>query len=298
VNYRYIDNAGTAKTGVATIAYVAQPVHFYVASYAGITYCDFGGGGSLVNCATTGTGISDPIDLAFGGSFAFVSSTIYDTIVSCPVNSDGSFGSCATVATGVQQPQRVAVNGNWLYAADVGHFAGPLYCGIRTDGTLSSCVEASAESNNQMTSLGFVSGFAYIGTVGDSGNPGVITCTANSDGSLTSCGDSGTGLPYANLSVVGGYVYATAGNSQVHVCSVNVSNGALTCTIQTITVSGASSGGVSLLGPFAANGNHMYLSYATSDYGIAVCDLASDGTLSNCVDAGLNLGWAIGVEVH
>jgi hypothetical protein len=305
LNYGYNDNAGTAQTGSVSIPYAAISVHAYVSDIAnGVLMCSIGSDGGLSNCASAGSGVTNPVATVFSGSFAFVSTSNTD-VYSCALASDGTLSSCASAVTGFAWPGNVVINGGYLYIPNLNAFGGPTACVLGSGGSLTSCTSTNAVgSQNQAAGVAFISGFAYVATVGDQSLPGILLCTPGSGGTLSACTDAGSGLTSANSVVVAGTnIYVTA-RSQVYLCTAGVS-GALSCTAQSTAVGSGSyyagRGGVSIYNGFA------YITYNTINitgggffvsYGVEACSVGVDGTLSNCATTGSGFSNPFSVAIH
>jgi hypothetical protein len=302
LTYGYNDNAGTAQTGSINIPYSTISVHAYVSDTGtnSVLMCSIGANGALSNCASTGSGFSSPVAIAFSGSFAFVSTSATD-VYSCAVGSDGSLSSCASAVSGLQFPGNLAVNGSYLFIANTNAFGGPTACVLGSGGSLSLCTSTGAVTNqNQASGVTFTNGFAYIATVGDQSLPGVLVCTAGSNGTLSGCTDSGSGLSNArNLVVAGNNIYIAAGGA-IHLCTTAVSGGISGCTAQSTAVGSGYSAG----GGFSINNGFAYITYSgivgQFNYvaGVEVCSVGVDGSLSNCAATGNGFSNPFSVAIH
>jgi hypothetical protein len=302
LTYGYNDNAGTAQTGSINIPYSTISVHAYVSDTGtnSVLMCSIGANGALSNCASTGSGFSSPVAIAFSGSFAFVSTSATD-VYSCAVGSDGSLSSCASAVSGLQFPGNLAVNGSYLFIANTNAFGGPTACVLGSGGSLSLCTSTGAVTNqNQASGVTFTNGFAYIATVGDQSLPGVLVCTAGSNGTLSGCTDSGSGLSNArNLVVAGNNIYIAAGGA-MHLCTTAVSGGISGCTAQSTAVGSGYSAG----GGFSINNGFAYITYSgivgQFNYvaGVEVCSVGVDGSLSNCAATGNGFSNPFSVAIH
>jgi hypothetical protein len=302
LTYGYNDNAGTAQTGSINIPYSTISVHAYVSDTGtnSVLMCSIGANGALSNCASTGSGFSSPVAIAFSSSFAFVSTSATD-VYSCAVGSDGSLSSCASAVSGLQFPGNLAVNGSYLFIANTNAFGGPTACVLGSGGSLSLCTSTGAVTNqNQASGVTFTNGFAYIATVGDQSLPGVLVCTAGSNGTLSGCIDSGSGLSNArNLVVAGNNIYIAAGGA-IHLCTTAVSGGISGCTAQSTAVGSGYSAG----GGFSINNGFAYITYSgivgLFNYvaGVEVCSVGVDGSLSNCAATGNGFSNPFSVAIH
>ena len=302
LNYAYSDNAGTPQTGSVSIPYAATAAHAYVSDVGTnrVWMCSIAPDGTLSNCAATGSGFTSPVAIAFSGGYAFVS-TSGASVYSCAVGSDGTLSACASVAGGFQFPGNLAINGGYLYIANRNAFGGPTACGLGSGGSLSTCTSTGAVSTqNQSSAVAFANGFAYVGTTGDQSLPGILLCTLGNNGTLPACINSGSGLSsVSNLVAAGNNIYAA--RSAIYLCTAAVSGDLPFCFPQTTAVG---SGSYSATGGISINNGFAYITYSTNPamftyvYGVEVCSVGVDGTLSNCATTGSGFSHPFSVAIH
>ena len=306
LGYSYNDDAGTAKTGTANIAYASIPGFVYITDRtSSVVRCAVSGvDGSLSACANAATGLSAPTGIAFSGNFAYVTPGIVSTDVDvCPVNVDGTLGAC-TSAHSFGAPTALSVSGGYLYVTDA---SGPnaYSCTINgTAGTLSACTANFVGTVNTMDGIAVTASTAYIVDI-NGGN--LTTCTVSSiDGTLSACtqatlngtapGGGNTNAAPRSASVNGGnlYIGTTAGDMILPIAG----NGTVTpiysptyCSLTpgtSCTIDGDGSNFTSIphqtpITGFAFNNGHAYVAGFGGGGGIGICTIESTGVLDNCV---------------
>jgi hypothetical protein len=313
--YSYIDNAGTAKTGTATIAYASIPGLLYLTdNVSSVVSCAVSGtDGSLPSCANAATGFSAPSGIAFSGNWAYVTPGAVATDVDvCAVAADGTLSGC-TSAHSFASPSALAVSGGYLYVADEN---GPGYaysCAINSaNGTLSACIANPVGTINTMDGIAVTATTAYIVDI-NGGN--LTTCTVSAiDGSLPTCVQAtligttpaGGNTPNAfprSVSVYGGNLYVgtnagililpIAGDGSVTVnypCSLTVGT---SCTDDTASLQTPVTG-------FGFNNGYAYVSGFGGGGGIGICTIEASGIVDNCVKSPNSFlsGYYGGIAVH
>ena len=296
LGYSYKDDAGTAKSGTANIAYASISGNLYLTdTVSNVVRCAMSGvDGSLSSCANAATGFSAPTGIAFSGNWAYVTPGIAATDVDvCPVNADGTFGTCTSAQT-FSLPNALAVSGGYLYVADA---SGPnVYsCRIDADGSLSVCNTNYVGTVNTLDGITVTATTAYIVDV-NGGN--LTTCSVSSiDGSLSGCAqttligtnpDAGKTANAAprSAAVYGGdlYIGAIAGAIMLQIAgdgSVTVtypcsSTPTALCTIDPVGPAQSTANG------FSFNNGYAYLSEYGSG-GVGICTIGYYGYLDNCV---------------
>jgi len=306
LTYSYSDDAGTAQTGTATIAFASIPQSLYITdNVSSVVRCAMSGvDGSLSGCANAATGLHNPSGIAFSGNWAYVAPGIAATDVDvCPVNADGSLGICTSALT-LNSPNALAVSGGYLYVTDPSTPSVQI-CSIGANGSLSNCnTNYFSVPMNTIDGIVVTATAAYIVDV-NGGN--LTTCTVNSgDGSLSPCsqqslnataplgGNTPASTP-SGVAVYGGnlYVGTKAGD-----LILPITGGAVTVTYpcpltytpgQTCTDDGnvASAPAQTPVIGFAFNNGFGYATGYGGGGGIGVCTLeASGGVLDNCQTSG------------
>ncbi len=317
LGYSYINDAGTAETGTANIAYASIPGFLYFTdSTSTIVSCAVSGvDGSLSACANVTTGLSAPTGIAFSGNFAYVTPGIASTDVDvCPVNANGTLGTCTSAQT-FSAPSALAVSGGYLYIAD----GSTVYnCPINADGSLGTCDPSYIGTVSLPSGIGVTGTTAYIvDIVGGS----LTTCTVDSDGTLFPCtqqtldgtAPGGGNTPNASprsTSVYGGnlYIGTTAGNMILPIagdgtvtpvysptfCSLTPGT---SCTIDGVPP--PSSPVQTPLTGFAFNNGYAYVAGLGHGGGVGICTIETSGVLDNCVNSPTpSLSGYGGIAVH
>jgi hypothetical protein len=296
LGYSYTDDAGTAKTGTANIAYASIAGFLYLTdTVSSVVSCAVSGAdGSLSSCASVAGGLSAPTGLAFSGNFAYVTPGIAAADVDvCPVNANGTLGTCTSAQT-FGAPDALAVSGGYLYVADAG---GPnVYsCTIDADGSLSACIANYIGIVNTVDGIAVTATDAYIVDI-NGGN--LTTCTISSiDGSFNVCtqatlnGTTPAGGNTPNSSprsatVYGGNLYAgtkagilvlpIAADGTVTVnypCSLTVGT---SCTDNTAATQTPVTG-------LAFDNGYAYVSGYGGGGGEGICQLEPSGLIDDCV---------------
>jgi len=299
LGYSYNDDAGTAKSGTANIAYASISGMLYLTdTVSNVVRCAMSGvDGSLSSCANAARGFSAPTGIAFSGNWAYVTPGTAATDVDvCPVNSDGTLGPCISAQT-FSLPNALAVSGGHLYIADA---SGPnVYsCTINADGSLSACITNYLGTINVSTldGIAVTATTAYIVDI----NGGYLTtCSVSSiDGSLSGCvqttligtnpdaGKTANAAP-RSAAVYGGYLYIgaiagpmilpIAGDGTVSVTYPCSFTPATSCTIDP-------AGPVqSTVNSFSFNNGYAYVSGYGGGGGVGICTIEASGILGSCV---------------
>jgi hypothetical protein len=297
LGYSYNDDAGTAKTGTANIAYASISGNLYLTdTVSNVVRCAMSGvDGSLSSCANAATGFSAPTGIVFSGNWVYVTpGRVATDVDACPVNSDGTLGLCISSQT-FSSPKALAASGGYLYVADAG---GPTVysCRIDGDGSVSICVANDVGMVNMPDGIAVTATTAYIV---DSNGGSLTTCSVSSvDGSLSGCAqttltgtnpDAGKTANAAprSTAVYGGDLYIgaiggammlpIAGDGTVTVTYPCSSTPTTSCTIDFVgpvqsTVNG-----------FSFNNGYAYVSEYGVGGGVAICTIGFYGNLDNCV---------------
>jgi hypothetical protein len=315
LGYSYLDDAGTAKNGTASIAYASVPGFLYITDISSnVIRCAVSGvDGSLSSCASVAAGFRAPAAIAFSGNWAYVTPGSVKTDVDvCPVNADGTLGAC-TSAESFTIPTALAVSGGGLYVADAN---GPDYvynCTIHSaDGSLRAC-----NGNFIGGAINTSDGIAVTATnayIVDFNGEHLSTCTVSpTDGSLSACTQTtligtdplGGNTPHAyprSAYVYGGNLYlgTLAGILILPIAndgSVTVNYPCSLTTGTSCTIEGAEPGQTEVQG-FAFNNGYAYLSGYGSGGGIAICTIEASGILDQCAISASLQGYYGGMAVH
>jgi hypothetical protein len=313
LGFSYNDDAGTAKTGTANIAYASIAGFLHITdNLSHVVSCAVSGvDGSLSACANAASGLSAPSGIAFSGNWAYVTPGIAASDVDvCAVAADGSLSGCTSAQT-FTAPNALAVSGGYLYVADASSPNVDI-CTIDADGSLSGCFANYIGPVNTMDGIAVTATTAYIVDI-NGGN--LTTCTVNPDGSLFPCTQAtldgttpaGGNTPNAaprSVSVYGGNLYIgtkagvlilpIAGNGTVTVnypCSLTVGT---SCTDE-----GTAPAQTPVTG-FAFDNGYAYVAGFGSGGGVGICTIAASGLLTNCAtspNSFLN-GYYGGLAVH
>jgi len=203
-------NCSSVQGGYNGIAgfLIVNGSYLYVAninSFGGPQYCSIQPDGSLGGCPSSNGAASNnqATGVAFYGQYAYVS-TVGDQnqpgIRLCELQIDGSLTNCADAGSGLQAASNVVTDdkGN-IYAAAGGTIS---HCTVGIAGALGGCQALLGISIPQGDLLYYNGGFALYGGYAyiayddynpNSGNDteGIAVCSVASDGSFSSCTDSG-----------------------------------------------------------------------------------------------------------
>jgi hypothetical protein len=325
IDYRYIDNAGYAKTGSFVIPYLATYGNNILATAAPSGQVSAVAGGSAVAvlvtfatddgkpassltlttaltglpggwssvdssfiCSSVSTGNSCRLPLTFAPTGAG-SGTLQLTYNYADSAGNPRSGSVDIPYTATSAPAR-------LYVAD-SNAGTVLSCAIGNNGTPSGCAATGSGISNPTSIAFYTNGgsgntYAYVSDSAFAGS--VYTCDVNSGGSFSSCTNSGasTGSGGFNgypgfLTVVGAALYiADANNFSGPVLCAAGTTGALSGCVTTNAV-----GGTNQAQAVAVSGSHAYIATAgdQSQPGLLVCAVGNGGSLSSCVDSGTGL---------
>jgi hypothetical protein len=316
LGYSYKDDAGTAKTGTANIAYASIPGFLYITDVTStVVRCAVSGvDGSLSACASAATGFSAPYGIAFSGNWAYVTpGAVASDVDVCAVASDGTLSACKSAQT-FATPSALAVSGGYLYVADANGPGNAYSCTINNaDGSLSACITTPIGTVNTLDGIAVTASNAYLVDInGDN----LSTCSVSpTDGSLSACtqatlsgtapgnGNTPTAAP-RSASVYGGNLYIgtiasimilpIAGDGTVTVNYPCPFTTGTSCTIDGVgpvqsTVNG-----------FAFNNGYAYVSGYGGGGGIGICTIEASGIMDNCLtssDPFLNGSYG-GMTVH
>jgi hypothetical protein len=314
LGYGYNDDAGTAKTGTADIAYASIAGFLYLTDTASnvVVRCAVSGAdGSLSACANAASGFIAPTGIAFSGNWAYVAPGAAATDVDvCAVAADGSLSGCTSAQTfSGAAPNALAVSGGYLYVSDAN---GPIVyiCTINSaNGSLSACgPNYFAVPFNTMDGIAVTATTGYIVDI-NGGN--LTTCTVNSgDGSLFPCSQqtlngttpAGGNTPNSNprsVSVYGGNLY-TGTKAGVLILPI-AANGTVAmgypCSYAVGTSCTDDFGQAQTpIDGIAFDNGHAYVSGIGG--GIGICTLEASGIIDNCVTSPSLPGYYGGIAVH
>jgi len=318
IGYSYNDNAGFAKTGALNIAYAAttndnvvgtpsqSPLAVHTASSTNVQVTFTTDDGNLASALSVTSGLGS---LPAGWS-----------------SSSGSF-SCASVSTGSgctlsltyapTTPSSGNVTLGYSYTSNSGtaktgsatiSYTATIpvlyvveananlvsYCPINNDGTLAAC-STTGTGLSGPAEIALSGAYAYIAN--SSGNS-VSECTLKANGSMSNCATTGgafSGPLFVALNPASteAYVYeSSTGLSDV--CAVSAANGSLASCAGTGPALGMFLGFA-----FSPSGAYAYGAYASpTTNGIAVCNVAANGTLSACTDTGTNTSNALATVAY
>jgi hypothetical protein len=288
VNFSYVDNAGTQKTGTASIAYSAAVQHAYVSDRDnGVYICSITGTGGLSGCATTGGGFTGAWSVAFftgtTATYAYVVNGARNAVYLCSVDSSGQLSnSCASAGSNFDGPEYLRVSGSRLYVANQGFAPGSnvvTVCSIdNTDGTLSGCSLSADGSGLRYASGVTVDGsYAYVAT----DNAGLYVCGVDStSGALSSCVSTGGGSvagAYA-LAISGGVAYIANHDSGFATCTVGSDGTLSSCGNQALGSFDPGATGVAINGGYAyMTVQDMFFSGAADVYLCSISGLTVSG---------------------
>jgi hypothetical protein len=299
LDYAYSNSAGEAMTGSVAISYEAVPAtRAYMANYDDhdVEQCAIEADGSFSNCSTAAGGLFfRPVAVAFNGSTAYVLNYGNKNIIQCDVGSSGIFANCRdSGAYGLDNPFGLAVHGTRVYVANVGN--GTLtWCAIGAEGGLGSDCRGSGDPMFRLPfNVAFHGSSMYItDTQGNGGGGALLVCDLEDDGMFANCRDSGATLLARpeGLAIAGNNVYVTNYGSRT-VTRGTIGGDALVSGCSTALTTTWSSSAIAVSGP------HAYISQG-SDHAVLHCDVAADGSLGNCGNAGASsLNYPMGLALR
>jgi hypothetical protein len=273
LGYSYTNDAGIAKTGTVSIAYVATvPQYLYVANSANNTLssCAINLDGTLQACTVAASGFVAPQGVAIAGGEIYVANTGSNTLSACPLGAGGTLATCTLAGSAPSAPAFVAVSSTGTIAY-VNQSTGLSACAI-TGSVVSNCNAASA-TVSPLDGIALSADGMHAYSV-NTGTPSVIdVCTVNNSGVFSTCAATGINAvqPVSVLGITGGNVYVASGGNALSVCPVNA-DATLGSCLQTAT--GANPGAL------AFNGNTAYLSNGSAS--VSICPVNADGSFGVC----------------
>ncbi len=304
LNFSYLDNSGTSKTGSVSIPYSATADDNIKGNASPASISTTAGSNTAVNVTfTTDDGnpasslqvTTDLSSLPFGWSAATSS-------FSCNSVSTGTgcqLGLTYAPAAGANDVLTLGFNyvdnaGNSKsgsvsipYQAAGQHFyvtnitsSIVEYCEVRAAGALANCKPTGA-GFDQPFGIVFQGNNAYIANYASNS---VSLCTVNADGTLANCAGTGSGFTNAiaitfNAAGTLAFVANRQGGNTPTVCAVNTDG----------TLSGCAPTGGSVTNAddvkLAASGTRAYIPVDALST-INLCSVAVDGTFSNCATTG------------
>lgn len=188
------------------------------------------------SCAATGSGFSNPAEVVFAGSHAYVAAQNGSPPVSyCSVDATtGLLSNCAGTGTSSQHILGLTTAGGFIFDQAAGSATVDV-CSIANDGSLPTCSSTGAlggSSDNIFASGGYL----YAGS-----GSSVLSCPINSNGTLGTCASStvASGPDARTVTISNGYAYLATEtfnfpnmSSDVYVCAVSSTDGSLSnCTL-------------------------------------------------------------------
>ena len=247
-------------------------------------------------CAVTaGTGSNIGADVSTVQVACAVSLHVYVTnlwteLDVCNIGSGGDLSTCTrTPATGgPTSPSGIAFSGNTAYVAD---FSGGAIdvCPVNADGSLASCtVYSSFPANWQpwaLTVATAANGNTYLYATDENSLYGSVQqCLLASDGSISSCTQTASGIVFASgIAISGGYVYlgTLSGTYVVDECNYNSDGSISGCAL---TGSGFSNPSF-----ITINDGYVYVVNESANT-VSVCTVGTNGSLTSCPTSPLPAG--------
>lgn len=289
INYSYMNNAGSTKSGSVSISYAGTAKHAYIGQLVSVVeVCTVNGNGTLSNC-TDSTINGNAI--AISGSRAYVADYGNDELRVCDIAVDGNLSNCALTGSNYFNPFVMTISGNILYAASANYSHTIMYCPIQGDGTVGACAETTTLNGGE--GLNTANGYLYISRPHDGPNGTVSVCQQALDGTLSGCMTTGSGFDGPeDIAISGSFAFvANTTDGTISTCTINGSDGTLSgCTKSAL--------GYGPMGIAVYNGR-TYVSSRSGD--IYVCDInGATGALSNCAisNGGSSLGLSVQIAVH
>jgi hypothetical protein len=165
------------------------------------------------------------------GSYLYAASYTGNDLYSCLMNANGSLSNCAVQATGLNGPYEVVVNNGYLYISDwlTTSGQGITVCKMGSNGTVTGCQLTGPTTANHAMGIAFS---GNVASIMNSGTTNVLTCTVNSDGTLsTSCTTTNIGISPRTVATSGqvAYVSTTTG---LYSCPYSGGAWSANCTAQ------------------------------------------------------------------
>jgi hypothetical protein len=193
-----------------------------------IQLCQITTQGTSSGCSTAAT-ITDVYGMTTSGSYLYAASYSNNSIYSCLMNSNGSLSNCTVQATGLNGPYEVVVNNGYLYVSDwlTTSGQGITVCKMGSNGTLSGCqLTGPTTADNAM-------GITFSGNVAsimNSGTTNVLSCTVNSDGTLSSnCTTTNIGISPRTVATSGQIAYVST-TAALYSCPYSGGSWSANCT--------------------------------------------------------------------
>lgn len=298
LTYGYTDDAGTAKTGSASIAYAATTDDNVVGtvSPSGQVTATVDAAGTAVTVTFTTDDGNPATDLSVSsGLGGLPGDWSAPSSFSCATVSDGSACELA-LSYAPTSTESGTISLGYGYTNDAGNtksgtlsipyaaiaphlYVANLYstldeCTLAGNGALSSCTPTPGSGGSSSpTGIVFNGQLVYV-TDFYPGN--VDICTVNSDGSFSDCEVAASGLSYPwALTINGNYLYIASNTGATTYCQIG-SGGVLSDCIATAS-------GISQVNGIAIGGGYAYLSLSGS---VDECAVNADGSLTGCVSTG------------
>jgi len=284
LDYAYTDSAGQARTGSFALGYQAAAASAaYIVNFDdhNVRRCEIGADGAFADCMTAADGsLFRPTAVAFNGSTAYVLSDGTDSIVQCDVGATGAFDNCRHSGVyGLDNPYGMAIHGSYVYVANTGNDT-VSWCVIGADGGLGSDCRGSGDAEFGVPfNLAVHGSRLYVVNTQKNVTGALTVCDLEADGAFANCRDSGASLLNRpeGLAIAGSFAYLTNYNGRtVTRCTLGSDGSASACS--TVATTAWSASGIAVSGP------HAYITQ--SDDSVIHCDVAADGSLRNCSDAG------------
>jgi hypothetical protein len=306
LGYAYNNNAGTAKTGTANIAYQSTSHNSVLGTPnpAGTVRVKVGANKQIQLIFTTNDGntathfkvTSDLTALPAGwsGTNGFACDTVNGgTGCSLPLsyapvtNATGTltlnFSYTDSAFTAQTGSANVQYSNPHLYSFE--YTNGTAFCTINLDGTTASCTATATGVSTQYGSASFGAAYAYLPAY-DANE--VFVCTFDPDGSLSNCTNSGPTLTEVQSVVTNGDYLFVAAPPGVSSCAIGALGLLSNCTAP---------GSIPEAYGLALSGSNLYVT--TFGYSASwLCKIAADGSVNNCaVTGGSAMQAAAGIRV-
>ena len=218
----------------------------------------------------------------------------------------GNLSNCTEIAADQYTTSGVAINSSGTNAYVITNTNSNTSAGVNSfsidpsNGTLTNTATTSAglSSSSILNGVGFYNGFLYITWYDSASSKGVLLCTIDSSGSVSSCTDSGaTSLTYPfgiafnqqlNIAYIINYDVAS-----ITQCNINTSTGALSSCTENTSIGDVYNMGIAV----NSAGTYAYISNSGNGDVIQCSINQTNGNLTNC-NTQLSLSNAYAIAIN
>lgn len=173
----------------------AFSVYYYRPETTGVLVYDISENGTTLATSTDAYGpVNAGPDDAYVADIAMEGDNVYiglenGEILLCSVLSNGTFTDCNSTGPLFKGLLSLYRNNDLLYVIGVNITV----CSITNNGSLVDCTRAYSPGSSEPWGMAITGEYAYI-TITNGTNPGILLCTVNSDGTLSDCSLTGSGI--------------------------------------------------------------------------------------------------------